>query len=248
MSENETYNPADNPWEPENAVVSSALNGVTGKVTAAEFIRKQGKKDVVTGEFSEYTVLRVVVEAANLEKPRELHIGCGDLRPSKDGATVDIQGPYFVGGKINKSSNLFIFVENLKAGGFPMPRFAKMGADALVGGLITWKAIERSFGKGKDRTTSTYDMPAGFVGFEGEIQQVAEDTGELKAQLAAEIAKVVKAADGGVLPRGQLSVKLAGFLKETSNKSAALGLLVNDEFLAGIDGVAYDKKTFTARA
>jgi hypothetical protein len=246
MSEVETpYNPADNPWEPENAVVSSVLNGVTGKVVAAEFIRKQGKKNEKTGEEgSEYTVFRVVVTAEGLAKPRELLIGSGSLKPSKDGITEDVVGPFFVG-KINKSSNFYTFVESLKAAGFPMQRFAKAGGDALIGSLITWKAIEKTFGRGKDAQTNTYDMPATFLGFEGEVAQQKVDDTELRATLTAAIQKAV--SETGTLPRGQLAIKLAPVLKDVTNKAAALGLLVNDDFLAGIDGVAYDKKTFTAK-
>jgi hypothetical protein len=231
-----------NPFDPENFVVSSALNGVTGKVAVAEFMKTNygGKAE------RESTVFRVVVEAANLEKPRELLISCGDIQPSKDGVTADVVGPFFVG-KINKGSNLATFIDALKAGGFDLKLFAKAGGDALVGALITFKAIEKTIGRGKDRQVKTYDVPATFVGFEGQATAAVADLSELKTKLAEAI-KAAVANNGGELPRGQLSAKLAGVLKDEPNKAGALGLLVDEGFLSSIEGIAYDKKTLKATA
>jgi len=240
-AKNEDVNPGSNPFDDDNFVVSSALNGVTGKVTLAEFAKKAGK----TPEDGEYTILRVVVEAEGLDKPRELQISGGAVEPSKDGETKDVVGPFFTG-KVNKTSNLAAFLSALKASGFPMAKMAKSGAAALEGALITFKAVESKFYSKKDKkeVVSTKDLPAAFVGFDGEVAVAVEDLSELKATIGAAIKEAVEAA-GGVLPRGQLSAKLAPVLKDIPNKSKALGLLVDESFLASIEGVGYDKKQFT---
>jgi len=234
----------DSIFDPDHFVTTTALNGRRGVVTEAEFIRHN-----YNGKYPESTAFKVVVNSPDLEKPRTLLIGCGALRPSEDGKTPSLIGPFVVGA-IEKSSNVADFLKFLKASGFPYETLGKKGADALVGAAFTFRAFEKKV----SGEMKAYDVPAEFHGFE-EVVQSGEATEvtlpssavankeELEALARETVIKILKDRPNHEIARGQLSITVGPALAGDSRRVQVLGVLTQDSFLATIPGVTYDKKT-----
>ncbi len=241
-----------NPFDPANFKVSSPLNDKEGLVIDADFIRH----NYGGATTDEHTALKAVVRAEGLDKDRFLLLGCDPLFPAvrlPDGKLDKaVVGPFLVGGSVDKGSNFGEFQQHLAASGFPINEFAAKGAKALVGALIRWKAVEKTIGKGKDRKVKVYDMPGTFIDFRevpeteltGEtsapVENVPASTDELKAQVAAAVIAMVEA--NGEIPRAQLAIKVGPAFNGNPRKAEALAMMLKDEFLSAIPGIAYDKK------
>ena len=74
----------------------------------------------------------------------------------------------------------------------------------------------------------------------------AEEQSALKTSVSDAVLKAL--AEFKEIPRGQLSIRVGKLLQGSANASAALALLLRDEFLASIPGTVYDKKTIKLAA
>lgn len=239
-----------NLFDPSTFETKTALNGRRGVIREAEFIRTNyGKSNI-----EESTVLRLQVVSADLEKPRVLFIATGSLWPSTNGKDKASSGPFVAGGRVDKNSNLALFLNNLKASGFNMADMGSKGADALRNGDFTWRAVEKKV-SGADKA---YDVPGEFHGY---VEGAADGDGSMPAALlggsnaapaansatvlADAQAAVVAAlrANGNEIQKGQLGAKVQPLIASNPAKLDIFALLLKDDVLAAIPGVAYDKKT-----
>lgn len=267
MSDNESVvlGGGENLFDPSSFVTKTALNGRRGVIREAAFIRHNYGKP---GEDSA-SALRLVVVSPDLEKPRVLLIAMGDVWPSTDGRTKSTSGN-FIAGKIDKNSNLAMYLNNLKAAGFQMALMGAKGAAALENADFTWKAVEKKV----SGEFKAYDVPSEFHGYaaplseaektaifagqpQGGGQEAAAPGGngavaasaepeisdeELQSKVRLAVAQTVQ-ENGGELARGQLSIKVGPKLAGIPRKTDALQLMIQDDFLGSIPGVTYDKKT-----
>jgi hypothetical protein len=257
-------------FDPDNAKVTTALSGRKGVIQrGSAFIRHN-----YGGKIADMAnALQITVVSPELEKPRRNLIGTGALVPGeKVGEHPDgrpkvrplpknvLIGNFIAGGALEKRSNFYDFLTNLKASGFPMAELSQKGAAALDGAAFIWKALEKRQG----RDVKVYDVPSEFLGFE-EVG-AAEDTGDAvvtgDATVAASVAPaaapevskeevkrvvaeaVVRALakNNGAVPKSQLSIRVGPELKDYPRKGDALAFLLDDSFIASIPGVTYDNK------
>lgn len=261
MSNTDVQDPDFNPYDSDNFVSTSPMNGRKGVVTDAEVVKWNygGTRTDLT------TALKVSVFVAEFDKPhKDLYFTAGGLEPSTDGKEKAIAGPYLLGA-INKQSNVSDFLSNLKASGFPIAELAPSkgkGFGALKGAEITFKTIDKKIGKG---ATKPYDVPGEFHGFvsldnipakpantdatEGQTAPTlapataapADDT--LKAQVSEAIVAALRESPNGEIQRSQLSLKVGPKLSDPKTRSAALALLINVNFLSTVPGTTFDKTT-----
>lgn len=274
MTEVQNVVPEDgfNIFDPDNAVVSSRLNGRRGTIVKIEARRHNynGKiQEEVTGVF-------ITVISRDLEKPVELIIGAGALYPSRDAETFkkgqpDSYGDFLVGGKLSKQANLYDFLNEAKSAGFDVSSAATKGLKAYLFADFTWKAVE----KGRGKFAKAYDFPAEYHGVDAEGQQLldqyneaqaaakasgsgdaqgeaaapseanaapAPSAEESKAIVTTAVLAALAKAPNKELSRGLLSVKTSPELPAGTNPKV-LAVLVQESFLSSIPGTTFDKKT-----
>ena len=223
-------------FDPESFVSSSKLNGRRATIKEAVAIRHN-----YGGAISdEVTAARLTIVCDTLEKPAVNLYGCGALFPSEDRKTKSIAGPFLVGGQVSKNSNLSDLMKALRSSGFPMEKIKEDGFKALDNATFDWIAFEKRAGK----EMKSYDMPAHFVGFEGEeaAPVTAPETAELEAKLAEALRATLK--ETPEIPRGQLVLKVGPKLSGLPKGQAMqlMGLLLKDSFLAKVEGITFDAK------
>jgi hypothetical protein len=255
--------PDFNPYDPENFIATSPMNGRRAVVVDAEAVRWNyggTREDLVTA-------LKVTVYVPDFSNPfKDLYFTCGGLEPSQDGKTKAIAGPHLVGGGIDRQSNLADFNANLKAAGFPLIELAPSrgkGFFALRGADITWKTIEKSIGKKGSQKLKPYDVPGEFHGFvdlaslnlpdrnapaEGVEGQAAAPVAvpvtaaPADDTLKATVSEALREAPNGEIQRGQLATKVGPKLA-AADRARSFSLLIKDDFLASVAGTTFDKKT-----
>lgn len=261
-------------FDTDTFITSSALNGRKGVIVEAEFIRTNyGKQDT-----PESTVARIVVVSPDLDKPRTLLVSSGDLYPSNTPGghgPRTLTGAFLTGGKINKGSNLADFVNGTRGSGFPMQELSARGLEALIGAAFMWRAFEKVINKktkgydvplefvGYEDISALKEklktQPATGFGSQvvtGPTQGGASALSAEEREKASQALKenvghaVVEAlqAHGGNIPRSQLSIRVGPRLQGLQNKAEAFALLISDQFLAGIPGVTFDKKSISLAA
>jgi len=220
-------------FDPETFVTTSKLNGRRGLITEAVFVRHN-----YGGKISEEaTAARLTVVCDALPKPVVNLYGCGNLFPSEDRRTKAPSGPYLIGGQVTKGSNLDPLMRAIQTSGFPREKLKAEGLYALDGAEFDWIAFEKRAGK----EVKTYDMPAKFIGFAGgEAPVAAPDDSEIKMLVATALRAALE--EQAEIPRGQLVVKVGPKLGPVGNKTAALGLLLKNDFLAQVEGIVFDAK------
>lgn len=245
-------------FNPDNAIVSSALSGKKGVILPGSIVMRHN----YNGQLAELVTAAVLnVYAEGLDKPRNLLISVGNLKPSETNLGVPAErGPFLAGGaKLNKQSAFTDFLSHLQASGFPMATLREKGVAALDGAAFIWTAKEVKTGKGKD--PKTRDLPLQFLGFEdttglGVTTSPGPDASNgtspvpaavdpaVEAEVTKVVLEVLAAEPSKEIPRSQLAIKAGGkFAGLGAKRPQALALLLKDSFLGGLPGVTFDKKT-----
>jgi len=255
--------PDYNPYDADNFVATSPLGGRRGVILDGEIIKHNYGGATTTLA----TALQLTVSIPEFERPSNPRYSAGGALPSLDGRTAAERGPHVVG-KISKGTNLADFLTNLKAAGFPLGKL-KDGFGGLAGADVTFKTVEKKINK---KDIKSYDFVGEFHGFVtpeklAELKSAAESVtvpvegapaeappiappadDDLKAAVASAIVTALRAEASGEIVRGQLSQKVGPSLSTHPNRARALALLINDGFLATIQGVTYDKRSLKLSA
>lgn len=251
-------------FDPKNFVTATALNGKRGVIVEADF-----RRTTYGGKSEESTVLRVAIYCEELEKKFRINlVSCGGVWPSNtNNGDKQQSGNFLTGGRVENRSNIADFMRNRKAAGHPgMPQ----GAASLVGADFTWKSLEKKINgelKAYDVPAQYHGQvdiaplkeklaiyvnastaaPAATAPVDAATVAAAVATSpaateELRVQLAQLVKDALAKAPGNELPRGQLSAQVGPSI-QGPQRAQALVLLLKDEFLGGIEGVTYDKKS-----
>jgi len=167
--------------------------------------------------------------------------------PSLDGKSPEVSGPrlFSASGKgIDKKTVIHAFLIKLGATGFPMAKFAELGAAALNGADVTMGALDKTYNIEGESKEKTYDVITEFHGFVGEaVEAAAEPVDESAAisELGVALLDTLQ-ANNGEIPRGQLSIRLNKALKDNPLRVKLLGMVTKDEVLGQIEGITFDKK------
>jgi hypothetical protein len=202
---------------PEDAVIGGFLDGREGEIRKASFVTfdYNGTVDPPAHQL----LLDIVRDDG---EDREERYGIGGCRISEDGN--------FFTGSLRKSARLFTFLTHLKKSGFPMKRLNEEGAAALDGARFNWMHLPVK------NSDNTFAVPVKYLGAEEE--KANEETEELRQVLSILVAKAVTDA-GGTLKKTKVNAAIKDEIADAPYAGKVTALLLNDEFLASLDGVNY---------
>jgi hypothetical protein len=230
--------------------------------------KKKGSKDFN----ALYCILTARVDGADEDVTTTLFAGSADdFEISEDGHVLD---PLVDGGALRQGTSFFKFIESLVEKGFPDSNFPEDTIDftAMLNTRVTFVQVvdeeaTKRLGKKKSKDgTKEYNrtdlkvsavlaLPAA-EGKKGAAATSAKGSTKGKKQEEPEEedftdeatnALVAVVADaGGSIAKSKLSVKIAQKIGlKNPNREAIRALALDDEFLAGVDGLTYDKKKQT---
>lgn len=163
-------------------------------------------------------------------KERTEIYGTGASAPTDDGNGVQAQ--------LNKGCKFAQFLGYLAKTKFPVGNLGKDGLSALQGQRFVWKNVPVS---GKD-----FFVPDTYVGIaDGDASVQQKDEDEIRDLVGTLILASVRES-GGSLKKAGLTQKLGAKLaNQPEIKTRALGLALQDSYLAQLPGVNFDKGVLT---